>query len=105
MKIIVAITGSSGSIYAKVLLDKLVGLREQYEAVGVVLTDNAKINWQLEIGEPDFSIYPFDFYEKNNFYAPFASGSAKYGTMIVCPCSMGMLARIAKHTGLAPEDL
>ena len=27
--------------------------------------------------------------------APFASGSARYGTMIVCPCSMGMLGRIA----------
>jgi flavin prenyltransferase len=100
-KIIVAISGSSGSIYAKLLLDKLAILSEQWEAVGVVLSDNAKINWELEVGKPDFSVYPFDFYEKNNFYAPFASGSAKYDTMIVCPCSMGMLARIA--TGISND--
>ncbi|MBX2890334.1 MAG: UbiX family flavin prenyltransferase [Saprospiraceae bacterium] len=100
-KIIVAVAGSSGSIYAKVLLDKLAGLQGQWGAVGVVLSDNAKINWELEIGPPDFTRYPFQFYEKNDFYAPFASGSARYDTMIVCPCSMGMLARIA--TGISND--
>lgn len=94
-KLVVAISGSSGAIYAKVLLDKLLQLQDQLEAVGVVLSDNAKVNWELEIGTPDFSRYPFKFYEKNDFYAPFASGSARYGAMIVCPCSMGTLARIA----------
>lgn len=100
-KIVVAITGSSGSIYAKVLLDKLLQLQTQLNAVGVVLSDNARINWELEIGPADFSRYPFQFYEKNDFYAPFASGSAKYDTMIVCPCSMGTLARIA--TGISND--
>ncbi len=100
-KIVVAITGSSGSIYAKVLLDKLTGLQHQTDAVGVVLSDNARVNWELEIGPVDFSDYPFRFYEKNDFYAPFASGSAKYDTMIVCPCSMGTLARIA--TGVSND--
>ena len=100
-KIVIAISGSSGAIYAKLLLNKLAGLREQWEAVGVVLSDNAKINWELEIGPVDFSVYPFDFYEKNDFYAPFASGSARYDTLIVCPCSMGMLARIA--TGISND--
>lgn len=103
MKIVVAITGSSGSIYAKVLLDRLLRLRGQWEKVGVVLSDNARLNWELEIGSVDFSAYQsaFDFYEKNDFFAPFASGSAKYKTMIVCPCSMGTLARIA--TGLSND--
>ncbi len=100
-KLVVAITGSSGSIYAKVLLDKLLGLQNQLDAVGIVLSDNAKVNWELEIGPVDFSRYPFKFYEKNDFYAPFASGSAKYDTMIVCPCSMGTLARIA--TGISND--
>jgi 4-hydroxy-3-polyprenylbenzoate decarboxylase len=100
-KIIVSISGASGSIYAKVLLDRLAQLRDQWEAVGVVLSNNAKINWELEIGSLDFSRYPFQFYEKNDFNAPFASGSAKYDTMIVCPCSMGMLARIA--TGISTD--
>ena len=100
-KLVVAVTGSSGSIYAKVLFDKLVLLREQWQAVGVVLSDNAKLNWELEVGAVDFSAYPFDFYEKNDFFAPFASGSAKYDTMVVCPCSMGTLARIA--TGISND--
>ena len=100
-KLVLAVTGSSGAVYAKLLLDKLVLLRPQWSAVGVVLSDNARLNWELEIGPPDFSVYPFDFYEKNNFYAPFASGSARYDTMIVCPCSMGTLARIA--TGISND--
>ncbi len=109
-KIVVAITGSSGAIYAKVLLDKLTAFSappqlgeagRRLENVGIVLSDNANINWELEIGAADFSPYPFQFYEKNDFYAPFASGSAKYDTMIVCPCSMGTLARIA--TGISND--
>lgn len=100
-KIVVAISGSSGAVYAKVLLDRLVTLQSQVEAVGVVMSDNARLNWELELGKPNFDLYPFQFYDKNDFYAPFASGSAKYDTMIVCPCSMGMLARIA--TGVSND--
>ncbi len=95
-KIIVAITGASGSIYAKVLLDKLSKLSSQIEQVGIVMSDNAKDVWKTELGNEDYKNYPqFTFYDKTNFYAPFASGSAKYNTMIVCPCSMGTMARIA----------
>ncbi len=94
-KVVVAVGGSSGSIYAKVLFDRLVQLQRQWEAVGVVMSDNAKFNWEYELGNKDFGNYPFDFFDKKNFMAPFASGSAKYGTMIVCPCSMGLLGRIA----------
>ncbi|MDX1913272.1 MAG: UbiX family flavin prenyltransferase [Saprospiraceae bacterium] len=101
MKLVVAISGSSGAIYAKVLLDRLVTLQSQWEKVGVVLSDNALLNWELELGKPDFSAYPFDFYQKNDFFAPFASGSAQYRSMIVCPCSMGTLARIA--TGVSND--
>lgn len=94
-KIIVAVTGASGSIYAKVLFDKLLACGPQLDAVGVVMSDNAKDVWQYELQEDSYSTYPFDFYQKNDFFAPFASGSARYDTMIVCPCSMGTLARIA----------
>lgn len=94
-KIIISITGASGSIYAKVLLDKISKLENQIAEVGVVMSDNAKDVWKHELGNEDYKTYPFTFYDKNNFYAPFASGSAKYKTMIVCPCSMGTLARIA----------
>lgn len=94
-KIVVGIGGSSGSIYAKVLLDRLMDLQEQTEAVGVVMTENAKFNWKYELGNENYKNYPFSFYEKSDFMAPFASGSAKYGSMIVCPCSMGLMGRVA----------
>lgn len=94
-KIVVAITGASGSIYAKVLLDNLLNNEHQIDAVGVVMSNNAKLVWETELGNNDYTKYPFAFYDKRNFNAPFASGSAKYNCMIVCPCSMGMLGRIA----------
>ena len=94
-KIIVAITGASGSIYAKVLLDQLVVLKDQIDAVGIVMSKNAKDVWEFELGNDSYKDYPFKYFEKNDFMAPFASGSAQYKTMIVAPCSMGTLARIA----------
>lgn len=94
-KIIVAITGASGAIYAKVLLQKLQLLSEQIQEVGIVMSDNAKEVWKFELGNTDFETLPFTLYNKNDFFAPFASGSAKYNTMIICPCSMGTLGRIA----------
>ena len=94
-KIIVAITGASGSIYAKVLLDQLVVLKDQIDAVGIVMSKNAEDVWEFELGNDSYKDYPFKHYEKNDFMAPFASGSAQYNTMIVAPCSMGTLARIA----------
>lgn len=94
-KVAVCLGGSSGSVYAKALLDKLALLEGQWEAVGVVMSDNAVLNWELEIGPPAFEAYPFSFYKKNDFFAPFASGSARYDPVIVCPCSMGLLGRIA----------
>ncbi len=100
-KIIVGITGASGSIYSKVLLDKLSLLQNDLEKVGVVMSDNAKQVWEYELHNSDYTKYNFDFYDKNNFMAPFASGSAKYDTMIIAPCSMGTLARIA--TGVSND--
>ena len=94
-KIIVAVTGASGSIYAKVLFDKLQTLHEQIEDIGIVMSDNARDVWKFELGNTDYEKLPFKIYSKSDFFAPFASGSAKYNTMIVCPCSMGTLARIA----------
>jgi 4-hydroxy-3-polyprenylbenzoate decarboxylase len=94
-KIVVAVTGASGSIYAKVLLDKLSKMPQQYKEIGIVLSDNAREVWKLELENEDYMNYNFKIWSKNDFMAPFASGSAKYNTMIICPCSMGTLARIA----------
>lgn len=98
-KIIVAITGASGSIYAKLLLDKLAQIGDaQISDVGIVMSDNAKDVWRFELGNDSYKDYDFTFYSKNDFMAPFASGSAQYDSMVVCPCSMGTLARIATGT-------
>jgi 4-hydroxy-3-polyprenylbenzoate decarboxylase len=94
-KIIVAVTGASGAIYAKLLLDKLQQLNSQVQEVGVVMSDNAKEVWRVELDNEDYKNYPFKFYSKTDFNAPFASGSARFDTMVVVPCSMGTLGRIA----------
>jgi 4-hydroxy-3-polyprenylbenzoate decarboxylase len=65
------------------------------------MSDNAKEVWQFELGNRDFEKSPFKLYGKGDFYAPFASGSAGYDAMIVCPCSVGTLARIA--TGISND--
>lgn len=94
-KIVVAVTGASGSIYAKSLLDKLISLENQISEVGLVFSKNAKEIWEYELEDQSYQNYPFKLYEPSDFYAPFASGSAQYDTMIICPSSMGVLGRIA----------
>ncbi|MFD2527863.1 UbiX family flavin prenyltransferase [Flavihumibacter stibioxidans] len=101
-RIVIAITGASGSIYARILLDKLVKLNKQWAELSVVMTDNAKSVWHTELGNHDYSNYQgIRFYEKNDFNAPFASGSGQYNTMIIIPCSMGTMGRIA--TGISND--
>lgn len=95
MKIVVAISGSSGSIYAKLLLDKIKLLRNQFKEVAIVMSENAKYNWNIELEKDTYLNYPFTYYDKFDFNAPFTSGSAKYDAMILCPCSAGMMARVA----------
>ncbi len=94
-KIVLAITGASGAIYAKVLAQKLQLLTEQIEEVAMVMSDNAKQVWEFELNEDSYRHLPFKEYNKNDFNAPFASGSAKFDTMIIIPCSMGTIGRIA----------
>lgn len=95
MKIAVAVTGASGSIYAKVLLEKLQELKDQVTEVSLVWSDNAFTVWQHELGNTSYEAFPFRKYDKNDFMAPFASGSSSYEALIICPCSMGTLGRIA----------
>ena len=94
-KIAIAITGASGSIYAKVMLDKLMQIKDQYAELSIVMSKNAKEVWEVELENDDYKKYDALYFEKHDFNAPFASGSAKYNIMIVAPCSMGTLGRIA----------
>ncbi len=95
LKLIVGVTGASGAIYAKVLFDTLLQLSDQLKEVAVLFSDTAKSVWTYELGNSDFEKLPFTFYKKDDFYSPIASGSAGYDAMIIVPCSMGTLGRIA----------
>ena len=94
-KIVVAITGASGSIYAKLLLDKLLVLSDQWAEIAIVMSDNAKEIWQTELDNTDYLNYPVKNYHSKEFTASFASGSGQFNTMFIVPCSMGTLGRIA----------
>jgi 4-hydroxy-3-polyprenylbenzoate decarboxylase len=105
LKLIIGITGASGAIYGKMLLERLRELQDQMETCGVIFSENAKDVWKFELGEDPDRVYSrgdhpggegkFRFYKPDNFFAPMASGSAGYDTMIICPCTMGTLGRIA----------
>lgn len=94
-KIAVAITGASGSVYAKLMLQKLALLQDQVQELSVVLSDNAKTVWQTELGDDSYDSFKARYFSAKDFMAPFASGSAKYDALIIVPCSMGTLGRIA----------
>jgi flavin prenyltransferase len=97
-KIVVAITGASGAIYAQLLLKKLQQLSAQITELAIVMSDNAKQVWEFEMDNTDYDKLPYRIYAKNDFMAPFASGSARFDTMVIIPCSMGTLGRIASGT-------
>lgn len=59
------------------------------------MSDNAATVWQHELGNDDYTRLPYRVWGKNDFMAPFASGSSSYSALIICPCSMGTLGRIA----------
>lgn len=97
MKLVVAVGGASGSVYARRLLDTLAaGIKAGSLGdlqVGLVFSKSGAEVWQHELGKlPD---YPFRRYGLHDFQAPFASGSAGWEAMVVIPCSTGGLARIA----------
>ena len=94
-KIVIAITGASGAVYAADLLEKLGKISDQWSELGVVMTENAKLVWQTELGNDNWKTVPGKTFSTTDFMAPFASGSGKYDTMIIVPCSMGTLGRIA----------
>ena len=94
-KIVVAITGASGSIYAYRLLTKLKHLGSTLGEVSIVMSGNAATVWNTELGNKTYEEFLFHRYDQQDFNAPFASGSSDFDTMVICPCSMGTLARIA----------
>src|SRR5512140_3423462 len=97
-KIVLAVTGASGSVYALRLLEKMTQLKSPPEEIAVIFSDTAKEIWEAETGQRFIASFPAKEYGNKSFYAPFASGSSQFDTMIICPASMGAIGRIANGT-------
>ncbi|MBU6158211.1 MAG: UbiX family flavin prenyltransferase [Bacteroidetes bacterium] len=97
-QIVVAVTGASGAIYARQLIQKLHLIQEQWSKLAIVMTDNAREVWRTELGDESYKEYEHLLVSNRDFSAAFASGSGNYQTMIIIPCSMGTLGRIASGT-------
>jgi 4-hydroxy-3-polyprenylbenzoate decarboxylase len=91
MKLVVAITGASGSIYAQRLLQLLA---EGDHEVHVALSDHAREVAKAETGGLTLPA-PFQVHDDESMQVPFVSGSAQFDAMVIVPCSMGTLGRIA----------
>lgn len=94
-RVIVAVSGASGSVYALSLLRRLRELPSPPAEVAVIFTDNAE---EIMLYETGVSYKPSGSekrYANRDFNASFASGSSRFDTMIIVPSSMGMIGRIA----------
>lgn len=93
MRIVVAITGASGSAYAVRLIEEL---SEQCEVL-LVASEPAKqiISGELEITYEEIGELANTVYDNDDMAAEICSGSAPYDAMVVVPCSMNTLARLA----------
>jgi 4-hydroxy-3-polyprenylbenzoate decarboxylase len=92
LKILVAITGASGTLYAQRLLDCL---DPKEHEVHVVLSNYAHVVIQEELPEGLRLPPGVQAHGLKSMNAPFASGSNPCDVMVVIPCSMGTLGRIA----------
>ncbi len=90
-KLLLAITGASGQIYALKLMKVISQLPNNQIHAEIVLTETAKIIWREELGQP----IPEGTLENNSYYHPFASGSNAADIMIILPATMGTIGRIA----------
>jgi len=97
-KIVLAITGASGSVYAQKLLEKLGRISPPPEEIAVILSDTAKEIWLSETGTKFTPEGVAKEYGNKTYHAPFASGSSRFDTMIICPASMGSIGRISNGT-------
>ena len=95
MKVVIAVTGASGSMYAQRLLEQIAKAKE-VEECHVVLSEHAQEVAATELGAKGLRIPKgMKVHGDKTMQVPFASGSAKFEAMAIIPCSMGTLGRIA----------
>lgn len=112
-KIIVAITGASAVHYAEILIQEL--LKQKVQRIYLLCTSAGKqvIDYELPAKKPidgEFSLRDFfknptapgpfsdtiRYFAQDNFFAPIACGTATASDMVIVPCTMGTLARVAQ---------
>lgn len=93
MKIIVAVTGASGAIYARRTLEQLIACK-QVEQIALIVSSKGEqvVEYEQQHLPCDEKIVRLD---NDDMFASVASGSAAWDAMIVVPASMGSVARIA----------
>ena len=93
-KIIVAVTGASGAIYARKIVERLVQV-DELEHIALIFSRNGQAVARYE-GETVPTDDPrVEIFDNDDMFAAPASGTADYEAMIVVPCSMGCAGRIA----------
>jgi len=97
MKLVVAITGASGSVYAQRLLQILDEDAKGPHEVHVALSSHAREVAEAEVGKLAIP-GGFQVHGDTSMQVPYVSGSARFDAMVVIPCSMGTLGRIAHGT-------
>jgi flavin prenyltransferase len=97
-RIVVGITGASGSIYAKRMVEKLIALSPTIGELAIIFSESGREVWryELEVDLPQSEL--IREFPNSSFFAPPASGSAGYDAMVVIPCTTGTLGRIANGT-------
>jgi 4-hydroxy-3-polyprenylbenzoate decarboxylase len=99
MKIVVAVTGASGGIYARQCLEQLLRA-EAVEHIALVVSQKASEVLRYE-GVELPSSSKIVRYDNDDMFSPVASGSARYDAMVVVPASMGSVGRIASGVSLS----
>lgn len=100
-KILLAVTGASGAIYARRTLQRII---DRKECVGLTLSEQGLNVACTELGlEGDDPVEVMlghqngrvVYYSHDRFDSPFATGSQAWDAMVIVPCSMGTVGRIA----------
>lgn len=93
-KIILAITGATGSLYALEFLKLMAATDAEVHAI-ISEAGEQVLRLELGIGTAELSSYVAQWHAIDNFAAPMSSGSSRFDAMVVLPCTMGTLAAIA----------
>ena len=94
MRLVLAATGASGALYFQRLLHYLGGPEHELHVVFSAYARQVIHEELRDLVLPPNAVEHSD----KSMNAPFASGSTKFDAMVIAPCSMGTLARVAHGT-------